>query len=150
LPKGHIPPAEYGADNLSIQIAAIGQDDFGNGALVAVNVPYSYRTGLAESEISGELLRAGAERLLRFRAVDAPEPYSFREAIVHHADSFAIGYTNNLTCKVLCEEDGGANGSQEKEATYHWPELRAFANGAYSAEGERRSGIKPNTIPTGR
>jgi hypothetical protein len=66
------PPSEPGPHDLALQVAAI-QEDFGPGAFVAVNVPHPNRDGLSEREVAGKLLRTGAERLPRLRAVDLPK-----------------------------------------------------------------------------
>jgi hypothetical protein len=67
-----IPSRQPCANKFLIQVAPIRQDDFGDGALVAVDV--ADRDHLPEGQVPGELLGARPEWLLHFRAVYPPYP----------------------------------------------------------------------------
>src|ERR1035441_8062338 len=56
-----IPPRQPGANDLLVQVAPIRQDDFGDGALIAVDVTDLYSHHLSESQRSEER-RVGKER----------------------------------------------------------------------------------------
>ena len=80
----------------------MGQDDLGDRALVAVNVPDSHRHGLSKREV-----------------VYSPEPNPLCDTVVHDTDGVAVGDADNLAREISDEEGGGGNGNQEEEATGH-------------------------------
>ena len=59
-----IPPSQPGADQFAIQVPPVRQDDLRDRAFVAIHIPHPDRYHLAKGQISRELFRACAERLL--------------------------------------------------------------------------------------
>src|SRR5262245_54300157 len=89
-----------------IQVPAVGDNDFAHRALVPIDVAHAAGYGLAERQITCELLGPRAPGLPALRRVNPPEPDTLCPAFVQHAYRVAVADADDAAGEVFGEQSG--------------------------------------------